>query len=292
MVELAQFVAAYALLLLLGVIAGGLLALLLVWSWAGRYGPTLLSRYSNVAGRLGESRWLALIFRKAPWLRRITSLRARLVWLPLSSFAVLAVLLHAFAELADGIGPTEDLHVFDKALSDALRVNSSPAVIAFFSAATRLGDGVTIAVIGAGVSVVLVLRRRLIPLYAWILALGGSGLLNLSLKDWFHRDRPGEIPLLASWSFPSGHAMNSMVAYGMLAYLLSRNVPRRWMPVVVGAAVTIVLLVGASRIFLGYHYFSDVLGGFAAGLAWLSVCITVAELGLRRERKSTLTGRL
>jgi undecaprenyl-diphosphatase len=291
MVELAQFVAAYALLLLLGVITGGLLALLLVWSWAGRYGPVLGARYAQTADRLRDTRWMALVRRKAPWLQRMSP-RTPLVWLPLSSFAVLALSLHAFAELADGIGPNQDLHVFDKALSDALRVKSSPAVLAFFSAATRLGDGATIAVIGAGVGLALVLKRRFAPLYAWVLALAGSGLLNVTLKAWFERDRPGDLPLLASWSFPSGHAMNSMAAYGMLAYLLSRNVPRRGMPVVVGAAVTIVLLVGASRIFLGYHYFSDVLAGFAAGLAWLSVCITVAEVGLRRERKSTLTGRL
>jgi undecaprenyl-diphosphatase len=143
---------------------------------------------------------------------------------------------------------------------------------------------VTIAAIGTGVGLALLLKRRLVPLYAWTLALAGSGLLNISLKDWFQRDRPGEIPLLASWSFPSGHAMNSMVAYGMLAYLLARTVPRKWMPLVVGAAVTVPLVVGASRIFLGYHYFSDVLAGFAAGLAWLTVCITVCELGLRRRR--------
>lgn len=290
MVELAQFVAAYALLLLLGVIAGGLLALLLVWSWAGRYGPALGARYAHTAHRLSSTRWMALVRHKAPWLQRMSP-RAPLVWLPLSSFAVLALSLHAFAELADGIGPNEDLLVFDKALSDALRVKSSPAVLAFFSAATRLGDGATIAVIGAGVSLALVLKRGFVPLYAWVLALAGSGLLNVTLKAWYGRDRPGDVPLLAGWSFPSGHAMNSMMAYGMLAYLLSRSVPRRWMPVVVGGAVTIVLLVGASRIFLGYHYFSDVLGGFAAGLAWLAVCITVAELGFRRERKSTLSAR-
>lgn len=285
MEELAQFVAAYALLLLLGVVAGGLLALLLAWSWAGRYGPLAGARYTQIAKRLRESPWIALIGRKAPWLARMP-VRTRLVWLPLASFAVLAVCLNAFAELADGIGPNEDLHIFDKALSNALRTESSPAIAAFFSGVTHLGDGATIAGLGAVVALALVLRRRLVPLYAWILALAGSGLLNVMLKGWFERDRPGEVPLLASWSFPSGHAMNSMVAYGMLAYLLARYVPRKWMPTIVAVAVTLVLLVGASRIFLGFHYFSDVLAGFAAGLAWLTVCITVVEA---RSHKSKAT---
>ena len=277
-------------MLLLGVIAGRLLALLLVWGWAGRYGPGLGARSVRAASWLGSSRWLALVYRKAPWLQRM-SLRAPLVWLPLLAFAVLFLCLHGFAELADGIGPNEDLHVFDEALADALRTNSSPAIQAFFATATRLGDGATLGVMGLAVSVALLLKRELVPLYAWVLALAGSGLLNVSLKDWFHRDRPGDIPLLASWSFPSGHAMNSLVAYGMLAYLLLRIVPPTWMPAVVAAAVTIPLLVGASRILLGFHYFSDVFAGFAAGLAWLTVCIAVAEVGLQRKREARFIGR-
>ena len=217
------------------------------------------------------------------WLKRL-ALRGSLVWLPLASFAVIAISLFGFAEIADGIGPDEDLHLFDRRIAEALRPHVSEGVVAFFAVITGLGSGFAITVLGAAVSTALIAKRRLIELYAWILALAGSGLLNVTLKGWFMRDRPGETPLLASWSFPSAHAMNSLVAYGMLVYLLSRALRRGWLPGAIVAAGTIVLLVGASRVVLGFHYLTDVVGGFAAGLAWLCTCVTFSEVALRRRR--------
>ena len=158
----------------------------------------------------------------------------------------------------------------------------SRSAVTAFAAITWLGAGPTLAVLGVIVSIALIAKRRLVELYAWVLALAGSGLLNVTLKGWFMRDRPGETPLLASWSFPSAHAMNSFVAYGMLAYLASRLTRRGWSPAAIAAAGAIVLLVGASRVVLGFHYLTDVVGGYAAGLAWLAVCVTFSEVALRR----------
>lgn len=221
---------------------------------------------------------------RGAWVRRIAALRGAFVWLPLLSFVTIALSLLAFAEIADGIGRGENLHLFDKRVAEALRPHVSAAASTFFAAVTVLGAGVTLAVFGVIVSIALIAKRRPIELYAWVLALAGSGLLNVTLKGWFMRDRPGDTPLLASWSFPSAHAMNSFVTYGMALYLLYRFAPRRWMPGAIAAAGALVLLVGASRVVLGFHYLTDVLGGFAAGLAWLTVCVTLGEAGLRRER--------
>jgi undecaprenyl-diphosphatase len=101
----------------------------------------------------------------------------------------------------------------------------------------------------------------------------------------FHRTRPTwDVPLLTArgWSFPSGHAMGSLVAYGMLAYLLVRD-PKGRPPrmAIVAGAVTLVLLIGLSRMYLGVHYFSDVVGGYAAGMVWLAACITGLEVARR-----------
>ena len=226
---------------------------------------------------------------RGAWLRRIAALRGALVWLPLLSFSTIALSLLGFAEIADGIGRNDNLHVLDRAVAAALQPHVSSTVATLFAAVTLLGAGATLAVLGVIVSIVLIAKRRLIELYAWILALAGSGLLNVTLKGWFMRDRPGDTPLLASWSFPSAHAMNSLVAYGMLMYVVYRLGARGWMPAAIAITGTIVLLVGASRVVLGFHYFTDVLGGFMAGLAWLTVCVTMSEAGLRRQKRKRVT---
>src|SRR2546422_3373483 len=86
-----------------------------------------------------------------------------------------------------------------------------------------------------------------------------------------------------SWSFPSGHAMGSLIGYGMLAYVLAVLwIHRRsaQISVVLGAAL-LILAIGLSRLYLGVHYFSDVMGGYAAGLLWLSACISGLEVARR-----------
>lgn len=125
------------------------------------------------------------------------------------------------------------------------------------------------------VGVVFLLRRDWRHLLMLLVTCGGGSLLNVGLKMVFHRHRPRFALEFdeTSFSFPSGHAMDSFVAYGLLAYWLSSRVPRhRWL-VFVGAAA-VVLTIGYARIYLGVHYLSDVVAGYSAGLIWLAVCIT------------------
>ncbi|MCL6458767.1 MAG: phosphatase PAP2 family protein [Gorillibacterium sp.] len=102
--------------------------------------------------------------------------------------------------------------------------------------------------------------------------------MNIALKTLFHRARPVLEPYITAggYSFPSGHAMSSMAFFGMGSYLLWRLLRRRmkraWLiPLVAGM---VVLAVGWSRIYLGVHFSSDVLAGYAAGGLWLNICIT------------------
>jgi membrane-associated phospholipid phosphatase len=98
----------------------------------------------------------------------------------------------------------------------------------------------------------------------------GSEVLNLALKQLFHRLRPEDFGGLDSFSFPSGHAMAAVSTYGMAAVLLIRSHPDLQIPACMLASV-LALLVGASRIFLGFHWASDVLAGFAAGMLLLVI---------------------
>jgi undecaprenyl-diphosphatase len=128
---------------------------------------------------------------------------------------------------------------------------------------------VALALVSVAVAVALLAQRRWSALVAWLVAVLGGEALNLLLKDLFARPRPRfERPLVVetSYSFPSGQAMESLVVYGMLAYfavlILSGSGKR--VAVAVGAAV-LVVLIGFGRVYLGAHYLSDVVGGFAGG---------------------------
>jgi undecaprenyl-diphosphatase len=89
---------------------------------------------------------------------------------------------------------------------------------------------------------------------------------------------------LPTYSFPSGHAMASTVFYGLLAIYASANASQRHaIYVAIAAAVFMVVLVSFSRIYLGLHYLSDVMGGIAEGIAWLALSFTVLNYIRRGE---------
>ncbi|HKO87538.1 MAG TPA: phosphatase PAP2 family protein [Burkholderiales bacterium] len=196
---------------------------------------------------------------------------------PVAGLAALFASIYVFIELADEVEADEDLHQFDLALAGAMDKTSPDFVLTAFQWITHLGDGWTITALGIAVGLALGYWRRWRLLWAWTIALAGSALLNELLKAVFERGRPPASTLTDSWSFPSGHAMNSLVAYGMLSYLLLRVAPPDWRPGIIAAAVAVVLLVGGSRLFLQAHYLSDVLAGYAAGMAWLIMMIAAAQ---------------
>jgi undecaprenyl-diphosphatase len=137
-------------------------------------------------------------------------------------------------------------------------------------------------------------------LIGWGAAFAGGGVLILALKRIIQRPRPlygaaflhGE-----SFSFPSGHAMGALIGYGMLAYVLVIvwAERRRAQVAVVAIAAVLVAAIGLSRLYLGVHYFSDVVAGFAAGTVWLAACVSGVEVARRQRllapaRRSTRSG--
>ena len=132
----------------------------------------------------------------------------------------------------------------------------------------------------------LLLRRRLRTALFLFVAISGGQLLSSLLKLGFDRPRPDLVPHGAqvyTASFPSGHAMMTAVVYLTLAALLARSESRRRIKtylLLLAACVT--LAVGASRVYLGVHWPSDVLGGWMIGSAWAAGCWTLAVLLQRR----------
>ena len=114
----------------------------------------------------------------------------------------------------------------------------------------------------------------------WISSAVGSVVWNF-IVAYFDRPRPPQqtgLPITTIPSFPSGHAMSALICYGFLAYLLVPKMPSRfWKWVVALGALLIVLFDGFSRVFQGNHYLTDVLSGYALGLAWAGLVYTVIE---------------
>jgi membrane-associated phospholipid phosphatase len=184
-----------------------------------------------------------------------------------------------FAAIAAGVLTGGPLTRFDLWVADALHAHASGAPV--LTEAVRVvglpGSLAALALVSVVAAAALLMQRRWLALAAWLAAVLGGEALNLLLKDLFARPRPRfERPLVVetSHSFPSGQALESLVVYGMLAYLavLILRGTGKHVVFVVGAAV-LVVLIGFGRIYLGAHYLSDVVGGFAAGGAWLGAVV-------------------
>jgi undecaprenyl-diphosphatase len=134
-------------------------------------------------------------------------------------------------------------------------------------------------------------QRKPVLAVGWLVLAVGGGLLTLGLKDFVERPRPprewrDEAVTEDNESYPSGHSMGSMIGYGLFAYAgWCALQSRRSRLLLVASLGVLVLLIGFSRIYLRAHWFSDVVGGFAIGLAWLSLGLAV--LGFYRRRTST-----
>lgn len=121
----------------------------------------------------------------------------------------------------------------------------------------------------------LVLKHRY-ELILLIVVVGGSSLLNVMLKLVFRRDRPDlhRIVEEAGYGFPSGHSVAAIALYGVLVYLLWRHAnTRKGKAVLIVIGLFMVLSIGISRIYLGVHFPSDVIGGYLVSGAWLAMCI-------------------
>jgi undecaprenyl-diphosphatase len=177
-----------------------------------------------------------------------------------------------FGLLGEEVQDQEPIRV-DSGASQFLHSFSSPPVDTAMQLASFLGSAWFVIPLLA-LAVLLLLRVRRIDQAVFLsVAYAGSGALNYILKLTFHRLRP-ELPWSPGspdYSFPSGHAMNSFVFYSALGMVAWTVLGRRLGLWVLAGGLLLVLLVGISRVYLGYHYVSDVLGGYSAGLLWLLI---------------------
>lgn len=203
-----------------------------------------------------------------------------------------AAVAWAFVELADEVVEGET-RAFDRAVVTALRSADDPGdpwgPLWFEEMGrdfTALGGvGVLMLITFAAAALLALQGQRRTALFVLGAVLGGMA-VSFLLKDLFDRPRPDLVPHLAevyTSSFPSGHSMMSALTYLTLAGLLARHQRRRRVKLfLVGVAAFLALLVGASRIYLGVHWPTDVVAGWTAGAAWALGCLLGARwLGRR-----------
>jgi undecaprenyl-diphosphatase len=186
-----------------------------------------------------------------------------------------------FGDIAEDMSRDAATRLLDERVTSWFHEQATPTLTQITRVMTFFGSVGFIAAASSCVAIVLVARKAWYQLLALVLAVGGGSLLNILLKHFFHRQRPVlENPLvtLSSFGFPSGHTMGATLFYGVLAVFAAQWV-RTWRLRVLtfGIAALAIVLIGLSRIYLGAHYLTDVLGAIAVGLAWLAFCWTGVE---------------
>lgn len=168
-----------------------------------------------------------------------------------------------------------------------------PARTTIITGITTIGNALQQTLITIFVVLLLALFKKWrTALWYGITVLMGAGVLNSLVKLFFHRVRPDQIEHLidqGGYSFPSGHSMGSMILFGGLLFVLVRFLKaKRWahsaLKWIVGILLALLILsIGLSRIYLGVHYPSDVVGGFSLGLSWLSLSIALFGLPITQK---------
>jgi undecaprenyl-diphosphatase len=203
------------------------------------------------------------------------------------AFALSAAAVQIYDAVADGDG----IAGLDQPLLEFALTLRSPAADMIVTGYTDIAGTIGMPIIAVVTMVILALHRRSwTPVVLIVAAGGGSLLMTIAGKDLIGRERPPLVdavpPYEFSPSFPSGHTLNAVVVVGIIAYLLILRRRTRAARVGIAAgAVLFALTVGLSRVFLGHHWFTDVLAGWVLGAAWLALIITAHRLYLTTRKK-------
>lgn len=226
---------------------------------------------------------LGYLFKKTPWYLPVKEKFLTLgnrwpILYVLFSLVLSALLLAAFATLAWETLFRDAMGVFDNGFIWLIRYFHNPVIDRIMIVISEIGFGTSYIIIVAVSFAVLLYFKRRREMEALAICLLGGAALSLLLKNLFHRARPDLFRVVqeTGYSFPSGHALATMCFYGMLAFLIMRMIPYwRWRLVVTILTLFLSVAIGISRIYLGVHYPTDVIAGYAAGSMWLFFCISL-----------------
>lgn len=256
-----------------------------------RVGTRDLGEWRSAAGRL-IARWLVhaaeIIARAMRWsganiaLVLTVGIGLALVW----GFSGIS------AEVYEDVVDHDGIARIDQPVLDAAVRARTPLTAQLATDFTDLGGKVGMPVIAVVVAVAIAWAwRRWTPLLLMAIASAGSLLMTVTGKELTARDRPPQAlavpPFEVSPSFPSGHTLNATVVLGLTAYLLVVWANhKRWRVLAIVTLGILIVAMGLSRVFLGHHWLTDVVAGWAIGLGWLAVVITGHRVMITLDRRN------
>ena len=206
----------------------------------------------------------------------------------IAALLIFSAAFAAFIWIAATVGGAGALTSIDAWAGTWSHLHAMPQVTQAMIAISFLGAPSTLTAVTAVACVVLVRKRRYDRLVALLTLVLGGNLLNYGLKLLIHRRRPtfdDPLLILPSYSFPSGHAMASTVFYGfVIGYVLTMTRQRH--KAATAAGILLIALICLSRVYLGVHYVSDVLGGILEAIAWSTLVLTAMRLARTDQRNS------
>ena len=201
------------------------------------------------------------------------------------SITLLMIFLLIFVVCVEKLEKNQ-LEQFDFTIIEYVQSRISPTLTIWMKAITFFGGKAWIVPALLIVSVATAFYKKRYGVYLF-LSTGIGALLNVILKEWFQRERPDFYTLITQggYSFPSGHSMSSFIFYTSLAVVLAKISKKKSVDCVIAILFTfLVCAIGISRIYLGVHYPSDVLAGFAAGGFWVCLCSLVLNYYEQRKK--------
>ena len=223
------------------------------------------------------------------WSRRISPRLETLIGaVGLGGLAVCLLLIWVLAKLS-GETLERESFAFDTSFLLWLHQFANPTLDNMMITVTQLGNPmivIPVAIITLGI---LGWKRQKSPALMFAIACLGDAILNTGLKLVFTKPRPElwqRLIVETSYSYPSGHALGSMVLYGMIAYFLSQRYPK-FSSIIYVAAAGLILTICFSRLYLGVHWPTDIMAGLGIGFLWLVICITMLKLQSLREKSRT-----
>lgn len=173
---------------------------------------------------------------------------------------------------------------FDSSIRYTMRQIQSPMWTQLFLAVTRLGSTLVLAIIGCAAGIIFIALRWFRPLLLLIVVMCGQAALHHGFKLLYARPRPPSLinyPTVESFSFPSGHAVSSLCLYATLGWFIASSLENS--AAKVGIAIfagVLIFLIGMSRVYIGVHYPTDVVAGFAAAAIWTAAVLSTNRKAL------------